>query len=211
MTAHLILEKSYGSYRTYELSLENAMSIFEIFVENLPDEVSQIAQDTQNHYISNTDVVRSIVEILKADIGSELPKMQKLLYGYLKKDEVDNRPKVYKSEGMFTELAIYMVKNNLSQDIFERNDGKYIDHTTFVDDLSFFEPLKTRIAKPIKCVVYEDYLSMAYDYELIINKKWKDNAPVHKIVNRIFEFVNSNLVDSSDINFEVVPISKTYG
>lgn len=211
MSEYLILEKSYGSYRTYQLSLDNAMSIFETFIENLPREVSDIAEDTQTHYISNTDVVRALLEILRSDIGSELPKMQKLLYGYLQKDQKDDRPKVYKTEQMFTELAIYMVKNNLAQVNFERNEGKYIDHVSFVDDLSFFAPLKERIGKPIKCVVYDDYLSMAYDYEIIINKKWKENAPVHKVVSRIFEFVNTNLVDSSDMSFEVVPLNQHYG
>lgn len=207
MTSFVIVENAYGSYSTYEATMDNAMSIFENNVQNMDYEIVKIATDDSIQYVDNARVVQVIAEMLKAQMKEPLPKMRNFLYGMAPKEGNDLRPDVVKTKAMLQELSLFMVENNLTQEMFQNN--RYFTDVNFIESLDFFAPFKERIGKPVK-VTYSDYLDMAHDYNTIVNKKWKSEAAENKVVERILQFVNQYLVDSSDIKYNVAPLNKNF-
>lgn len=207
MTQFVIVQNSYGAYHVYDANLKNAMMVFESHTENMDSEVINIATNTAVQYIDNKNVLKVLEEILKAKMKDPLPKMRNFLYGLAPKEGKDLRPEVVKTKVMMQELSLYMVENNLTQEMFER--GYVPTKHNFVEQLDFFAPFKERIGKSIE-VTESSYLEMARDYNTIINKKWKVDALEHKIVERILQFVNEYLVDTSDCNYSVSTLEKIY-
>jgi hypothetical protein len=207
---YVIIYSGYGSYNAYTATKDNAMMILENHIQDLNSEVLAMVNDKSKHYVSNALVAKLMLEVLSVEVGQNLPEYQKFLHGYAPREAKDNRPEVLNKPSYLQELALFMVENNISKNSLSKNYGIDFEKIDPIANLSLFKDLVKKVEKPIKYVEYEDYFSMAERYENIINNRWKKDAPEHKIVSSILQFVNEYLVDSNDIKYEVTTLSPVF-
>lgn len=213
---YMIVLESHGGYSVFPATLKNAMDIFNEYVSTLDSEVLNIVNEKTQFSVSGKVISQILVEVLETPVGSPLTILRKFLYGAASKEGKDVRPEVYNIEANIQHLAMFMVMNNLTKDMI-KNGKTYtsLDYSILdpINNLVFFSEKKDTIknqGRKIVYITYEDYFSMADGYSVIKNGKWKEGAAEHKIVNHILEYVNKYLVDSSDMNFEVVSYSESY-
>lgn len=211
---HAIICYSYGSYSLYAATVKNAMDAFETFESNLDPQVVAIAQamdDTYpDVYISPRDVSEALAEIIELPSQYPAPKLRRLFYGRAPSKTEDLRPEVIIDASWQQELAVFMVKHGLTLDNLRRAPGTTLATLAPQDQLTFLNEWKTKLGRNVKYPYDDSYFTSAEGYRRIKKGAWKEGAPVERIVRTIVEYINENMVDTSDTKFDVSKISPTY-
>lgn len=211
---HAIICRSYGTYSLCDATLANAMQALDTHIDSLDPEIKAIAASFKPEsplaYVSVKLMTEALAEVLSLGVGEPTVHLRRLLHGRAPKEGEDTRPQVLLEQAWVQEMAMFMVSNGLTVESLRRLDGRRLAELTPDNKLSFLQPFRYRVGKAIRYPSHDIYFDIAADYNVIMDGRWKETAQEHKVVARILQFINDNLVDTSDIRFDVEVITASF-
>lgn len=208
----MVIVSSGEGCSVYEGTFELAKKILDSYIGNICKEVIQIA-DSYNEgstvkYVSLTGLARSLLEVYNLDEGQIADRFSRYV---LNIDEKANYVPV--SEAMKTELAVWMMKNKLTERDLSSPSVSTFEKAN-IWGLKMLEPLLEEIkstGREIKFCDYDAYFETARQYRVIKNERWKENATEKAKINYVLNFINDNLVNSKyEDGFELCEVKSTW-
>jgi hypothetical protein len=213
---HVIVCRSYGDFRTYACTLENARAILAAHLDALPREVNAVASllADESRAVKPVEarlIVEAFAEVLDKAVGEESPKLRRLLHGpSARAGAVDERPPVSVTEADQQALVLWLFKHGLSAAPLDAKLADKLDELHPENDLALLEPFARRMGRPICYVRYPEYLEAARALGTLHANRWKEDAAEARVVERYLEFVRQWLVDTSDTTYEVSTLQASF-
>jgi len=209
---HVIVSRSYGSFEAYTCTLDNARGLLASHESALPSEVralSDLSRDT--HYVVSAERVSgALKDVMDKDEGVASAALRALLYGNgPRKGEEDPRPVALVTSELKEEVTLWCVKNRINPLNIQGIDAEFLNRNREHLPASLFSGVQSRAKGKALHFVDNWVLDVSEEYTQLKSGAWKADAKEHRIVSRYLQFIVENLVDKSDVNYEVSPLNQT--
>lgn len=205
----LIISDGYGRKSAYAATIKNAQKIFEAHLENLDNEISEIAENKEMYFISVNYILKVLSKILDLPEGENIAILQSFWYGKAPKEGEDKREKALNRKEWKEEIAMMMISNNLTRN--NLNEGYMSsDNYHLLENLSFMKEISLKRNKKVKYISNDDTFEAASNYGKIIRNVWREDAEEYQVAKFILNFVNNYLIDKYQENYEIVDFQEEY-
>ncbi len=211
--SHLILCTSYGERSAHACSMDNARALLAQHLGTLDAEVLECASvlagtaASPAYLVSSELVARALQEVAESAAGAAAPKLRRLLHGAPPKDAgtPDARPEVTVSAEMKDALALWAFKAGLTAHQLTADHASTLVAAQPMQ-LAFLAPLLERAGNRALRFTPNYILDGAAELKQLQTGQWKPTALEHRVVGRYLEFINSWLVDTSDVRYDVIEL-----
>lgn len=200
----VIVHQGYGSYSAHPCTLANAQKLLESRISTLLEATSQVASNLAQtpcpvRYLGTRLLVRALEDIATQPEGFASTYLSRLLHGYPRNAE--EAPEELVTRELKQELALWLM---------ERGQGPQdIQGFSAYNLKENWAPASLRAALQeragSKPVVLADSETLGAAEELLVLRKnaWKPTAKESSVVSRFLDFINRNLVDTSDERYHL--------
>lgn len=211
---HIITETAYGVLTGYACTLANAWAIYKQHQNWLPGEIEVLAHmlempDASLVPVAAQRVTEALAELLKTKPADPVPKLRSLLYGPAPRAGEDTRIEVLATEKDQQDVVLWLFRHGLpNPPAFELTAAMEKLHPE--RELALLEPFAQRLGKTPYYVQEAAYLEAARELLALPANRWKPEAPEHRVVSRILEFVSTWLVDRTDYKYGVATLAAEF-
>lgn len=203
---HVIISRSYGSYEAYACTLENAKALLANHAEALASEVREVAALSRDtHYLVSAErVAKAVKDVLTKDVGAPSVSLRALMHGNgPRKAEEDTRPEALVTQELKDELALWCVKSRINPLDVRGIDASFLNRQLATLPAALVCGVTERAKGKAIQFVDDWVLSASDEYAQLMTGTWKPEAKEDRVVSRYLQFIVENLVDKSDVNYEV--------
>lgn len=208
---YVIVEYVEGHIRVLPATIEGAMVIFNDYAPYIQSEIIDLSKMDINttQRITLEVLQRCVTEYLIGD-SNKANNLRRINYGPSpNRDAEDSRPMVEFDVEAQNQLKVWLfdqcttanIKNNMAGiNIYQMYEA--------VNTLIMFSVLRDKLShtgKTLHVVQYGDYLDASYEYDIIVNGRWKVDADPTSVCKRITRFV-MEYVATRSATIEVVKI-----
>lgn len=187
MQKNLILDKSFGCYRAYAATVDNAVKIMKDSGDSWMSAVVKDIVDNDAKYVSREAILKVISKILTMPVGDMASKTIQI------------------TEEIRQEIVLYCFKHNISI----KHPGE-IDSTAFfkvfkLSDFSFFA--SNEHYNTAKGIAYLYEMELAGSYKTITKGAWSEKATDRAKINFILDFVKQ--ISHRDVEYELIEYAES--
>lgn len=216
-TQHVIVNDSYGDIRLYQATLDNALRIFVDAEDNIPKEITDLADsiaqsDNKLVFVSSKVIGKALHDCLIGQTG----RLRALWYGKASREAVsgkldaDTRPELPISEVDVDSLKLFLFDNKITDVTYSCGTAHNILKLNVLK-LPCLKPFMDRINNAPVCLLDdEDDMDDAVTYNRIRSDDWKSDSTIAEVtkVRRIISFVCK--YSNRNEKYVVVPVTPTY-
>lgn len=182
MQKQLILDKSFGCYRAYAATVDNAVKILKDSGNDWRNEVIDDILNNGAKYVSRESILKAISKILTMPVGEMATKT------------------IQVTEAIRQEIVLYCFNHNINI----KHPGE-VDSTAFfkvfkISDFSFFA--NNENYNTAKGIAYLYEMELAASYQKIMQGAWTEKATERAKINFILDFVKQ--ISHRDVAFELI-------